>query len=534
MAITPEQAQAELDRRQNSSVGTSAFTPEQAQAELARRNAPPKEKEEWYEDFGEGLGVSGLSTYYGIKDLFGATDDEDRATLADWKEDAGESGYGTAGRVLGEVVQMAVPMGAGLKLAKGAGMVAKAARLATAGKYAPLAMEAAVATGHGALQLPEAGRSRGQNALESGAMALAGGAAVKGLGKALKGVTKSEAAKSLIKSGVKLTPADAVAKGHPLKNLESIASYIPFLAKGVKKARDESLRTFGDHITNVVGKKFGVTISGLGDDAMKQMDGLIKEGYEEAWAKAPEISVSAIDDIATAAAKIKPVGSAETIINKIIKEADSILPKTKTSADKYMGVGSAKTDMEAVSTLDKLIRSSKATGDPHGINSVLDDMSKAIRNNLPKGAKDAVDEMDAIFPAYKVVEDALNAAASKTHKAKDVLIDPMKLLGSSVAKGKKGMKGARGEAPLQKVAREGVETIGREGIALPIMDVLKAGSTALPAVPFMGAAGRAVLGDTAVQQVGRGFAKRYTNPLAKALRAKTGVGGATVGAAYEQ
>ena len=66
------------------------------------------------------------------------------------------------------------------------------------------------------------------------------------------------------------------------------------------------------------------------------------------------------------------------------------------------------------------------------------------------------------------------------------------------------------------------------------MDVLKAGSTALPAVPFMGAAGRAVLGDTAVQQVGRGFAKRYTNPLAKALRAKTGVGGATVGAAYEQ
>ena len=534
MAITPEQAQAELERRQNSSAGTSAFTPEQAQAEIARRNAPPKEKEAWYEDFGEGLGVAGLSTYYGIKDLFGATEDEDRATLADWKKDAGESGYGTAGRVIGEIAQMAVPMAGVLKLAKGAGMAAKAARLATAGKYMPLAMETAVATGHGALQLPEAGGSRGRNALESGAMALAGGAAVKGLGKAFKGVTKSDAAKSLRSAGVNLTPADATPKGHPLKNLESIAGYVLFLAKGVKKARDESLRTYGDHITNVIGKKFGVKISGLGDDAMKQMDELIEKGYKDAWDMAPDISTSALDDISAAAAKIKPVGAAETKLSKIISEAENILPKEISSADKYMGVSRPKTDMEAVSTLDKLIRNSKATGDPDGINSVLDEMSKAIRANLPKNAKEAVDEMDAIFPPYKVVEDALNTAATKTHKGKDVLLDPMKLLGSAVAKGKKGMKGARGEAPLQKVAREGVETIGREGIALPLMDVLKAGSTAFPAVPGMGIMGRTVLGDTAIQQVGRGFGKRYINPLAKALRAKTGVGGATVGAAYEQ
>jgi len=533
MAITPEQAQAEIALRQNANNAASTFTSEQAQAELARRVKVEQDRDSPLQDFGEGLGVSALSTYYGIKDLWGGTDDEDRATLADWKQDAGESGWGTAGRVVGEIGQMAIPMGVGLKLAKGAGMAAKAARLATAGKYAPLAMETAAAAGHGALQLPEEYGSRGMNALMSGGAALVGGAAFRGLSKSLRGVNKSKAAESLIEGGVALTPADAVPKGHPLKNIESIAGYIPFLAKGVKKYRDESLRTYGAHIANEIGKKFGVTFSGLGDDAMKQMDDLIRKGYDAAWGKAPDISVSALDDIAAAASKIKPVGPAETILNKITREAYSILPTRASSVAKYRGGTKPKTDMAAVSRLDKLIRSSKSVGDPHGINSVLDEMSSGIRTNLPKWAKEALDEMDAIFQPYKVIEDTLNTAAAKTHKGKDVLIEPMHLLEKAVAN-VIGKKGARGEAPLQKLARRGVETIGREGISIPIMDVLKAFSAAVPAIPGMGLAGRAVLGNTAAQQVLRGFTKHYTNPMAKALRKKTGVGGATVGAAYEE
>ena len=67
---------------------------------------PERPEEAWYEDFGEGLAVSGMDTYYGIKDLVTDLDDEDRARLKDWKEDAAQSGWGTGGRVVGEMAQL--------------------------------------------------------------------------------------------------------------------------------------------------------------------------------------------------------------------------------------------------------------------------------------------------------------------------------------------------------------------------------------------------------------------------------------------
>ena len=84
-----------------------------------RVDAPPvKEEEAWYEDFGEGLVTSGKETYYGIKDLTIGLGDDDAADLKDWRDDAGESGWGTVGQVVGDIGQMVIPGAMGLKAAK--------------------------------------------------------------------------------------------------------------------------------------------------------------------------------------------------------------------------------------------------------------------------------------------------------------------------------------------------------------------------------------------------------------------------------
>jgi len=151
MAISVEQIQAELARRQNSTSGGANV--EQIQAELARRKAPVKEKESKFEDFGEGIVASGLSTYYGLKDLVTDVTDEDRARLKDWRDDAGESWAGTAGQVVGELGQLAIPGGAAMKIGGGLSKAMKTIK-----------GQSALAAGLGGAQLPGEESSRLANA----------------------------------------------------------------------------------------------------------------------------------------------------------------------------------------------------------------------------------------------------------------------------------------------------------------------------------------------------------------------------------
>ena len=63
------------------------------------------------QDFSEGIGVSGLETYYGAKDLLGLGSAKDKQTLEAWRRAAGESGWGTAGQITGDVAQYLLPAG---------------------------------------------------------------------------------------------------------------------------------------------------------------------------------------------------------------------------------------------------------------------------------------------------------------------------------------------------------------------------------------------------------------------------------------
>ena len=94
--------------------------------QAAPANQYEGKEEAFYQDFGEGIGASALETWEGGKDLLSKTglvdapDESDLARLKDWQDDAGQSGWGTAGKIVGDIGQMAAGgglIGAGLKAA---------------------------------------------------------------------------------------------------------------------------------------------------------------------------------------------------------------------------------------------------------------------------------------------------------------------------------------------------------------------------------------------------------------------------------
>jgi hypothetical protein len=170
MATAKERIQAAMAAKQASTPEASGGAKARIQAAMAAREnsgnqnsptTPERDAEPWYEDFAEGVVSSGMGTYYGIKDLTVGMDDEDKARLKDWKEDAAQSGWGTAGNVVGEVAQLALPGGAALK---GAKALNAAGKLAKTAKALPLATDVLASSALGYVKPPEEGKTRGERA----------------------------------------------------------------------------------------------------------------------------------------------------------------------------------------------------------------------------------------------------------------------------------------------------------------------------------------------------------------------------------
>ena len=115
-----------------------AYAQSNYQGAAAPTNQYEGKEESAFQDFGEGLGVSALSTWEGGKDLLSKTglvdapDASDLARLQDWRDDAGQSGWGTAGEVVGDVAQILAGGGLGGAALKGATMIPKALKGAVA------------------------------------------------------------------------------------------------------------------------------------------------------------------------------------------------------------------------------------------------------------------------------------------------------------------------------------------------------------------------------------------------------------------
>lgn len=473
--------------------------------------------EPWYEDFGEGVVASGMDTYYGVKDLVTDLDDEDRARLKDWKDDAGESGYGTAGQVVGEIGQLLAPAGVALKGARGASAALKLAKTSKRARALALAAESAAIGGGEATQLPEEGETRLANGVWGGATALGGGAAF-GVGKkALKGLTKTKAGKKLIDEGVRLTPGMA-AKTMAAGGLEGIGGYIPVLGRSIQKLRDRATDDYSKAVMNKVSKKMGFAQKDMSDNSMKNLRTLIQGGYRKAWGSAKPITSDTI-------AKIKGV---------LDKNSANLAGKEKRAlkavmADMVDVVASGKQTPEALSALDKGLNALNAGKKKHVFRKVLKEAQNVFRKEAGVETSKRLKYMDDVYPEYLTIRNARRkAVASPGGDAKPASI-PDKLMSAANKVGAKGEKLAFGEAPLQGMAQAGRDTLNKGTIdLLPQVKVALGQRTpSFGLEHVMAPTGRALMGDTAVQKAGR----RYINPVADALR-KKGLSPASVTHAY--
>ena len=467
--------------------------------------------EAWYEDFGEGLGVSALSTYGGIKQLLGTETEEDRERLADWKRDAAQSGWGTAGQVVGEAAQMAVPGGLAFKGLKAA---AAAKNIANVGWKARTALDAGLSAAHGGLQATEDGESHLGNALSGGAFGVLGGAAGAGIGKALKGIRKTKEAQKLIDEGVRLTPGQA-AEGGLVQALEALGQWTVGIGKPILKARRGALEDWNVRALQAAAPK-GVNISDYGVKGFNQLKNSIDDAYAKAWSK------------------VEAPGNEKifSIISKAHKAQSRLGPDQRRTIeflnDDLVDLSESFTK-EKLLSLDKSIRNQ--------MNKAIDakefdlvDTLKEMRSNLrAAGSRETEVELkllDRKYPRFL----ALARAASRKIDARGEPVDPSLFSPEDLRAALRSMsspvKYATQRGSLFNLADLGSVTVGRKS-RQPLIDVRKAIVQHIPGPDLGDGFRRFVLGETDFQK----GSLRNLNKLADALR-QYGVSPATAAQAY--
>jgi len=456
-------------------------------------SGPQKEKERWYEDFGEGIAVSGLETYYGAKDLFGKLDDDDRATLKDWKEDAAESGWGTAGQVVGEIGQMLIPGGAA---AKGLKLASKAQKLGRMGRFGA---DAAGGAAVSALQLPEEGESRLTNAMKAIAGAGAGSLAGAGLQKAVGGITKSRAAQKLIDEGVELTPGQAAKGGIP-KLLEYQLERIPGLSKAVKSLKGQSEESF-NRVALSKAALPGVSITKSGKEGFDQLRDSYNKAYDDAWGSA-----------------VRPSNKDMVGMSNFIFEAG----KSSASKSPYKNIAASLKEMSSdfnpstVKRLDRMIRDERNTNWAGGLSDeTLDSNLKTIQSMLADAiGGTAKSRLKTINSSYNKLISIRKASQYIGARKKGGQFTPDELL-----------RGTKVGGGLEDLAVAGAQTLGRKDPLSIFGKTTRYLAEQSPGVP----GAESLLKFAGKRMMGEGKEQAAVKALIEALR-KTGLSSSRIGA----
>lgn len=482
-------------------MATTGTAPQGLAEQIEAHKKSNKPAEPWYEDFAEGVGVSGLSTYYGLKDLFTDLDDEDRATLADWKEDARESGWGVGGQIAGDVGQLFIPAGGLLKATKLAGQASKVGKglnlttkLIKANPIKAGALNAGVLAG---LKLPDADETRLGNATRDAAAAVVGGGVMKGLAKAAKGITKSKAGQQLLDEGVPLTVGQA-AESKSVQGVESLMELTPLLSQKTKALQDTAAKAWDLNFINKAAPK-GVRITKTGREGFDQLKGAVNSAYKKAWGKAGKV----------------PEGTKESLQNIVIKNLDDfdvkearVLYRIFDDVEKLTTGGNPK----QLKSLDNALRKeiAKAKNSPE-LQRVIQGMRDELRDRLPKEARNALKEIDKTYPKYLTVKKATAAAhANKGNFSPKQASQASKTVGGET-KAASDIDGA----PLMKAAEAGIETLGNSGRGELLGWVRRALNT-VPSIAPLESMGKVLLGQTPGQKL---VDKGLETATGKALRA---------------
>lgn len=476
-----------------------------------RQALPPLKAAEFIQsgDFDKlksGVGLSATETALGAKGLVsGGLSDEEEQILKMWRGDVDEAGgWGTAGRVLGEVAQLAVPASKASKLSKAIGAAKewplKAQRLMSA------AGDAATAAGLEYLQAPEEGKTRLRSAVEGGLGGMAGYGVGEVLGKSIRGIQTSDVANRLMDKGMTLTPGQAAKGGLP-KALEFTMGWTPFLSGGTQKIQQESVESFNKQLMKEAAAP-GKDVTTAGVEGFRQLHEGYNQAYKDAWAKATKPKNEGV---------VKMVNQMSNTVNDLGEAAEPFMRK----AHRDLAELTANYTPNKLKAFDRSLRKQQqaAYKDPN-----LSDSFKQLRETLRESiGDDAGEELAAINKQYGSY-DALRNTAGKARIAEERgFFTPGDAVGGSAQTGGK-TRTALGESPLLQTAVDAAETIGRRD-KQPIIDQMKALVGFFPSPTFaMRPLANPIMGRTAPQAQAR--------HLADVLR-KAGISPTSVGAAVE-
>jgi hypothetical protein len=470
--------------------------------EYAKKKASGEE-DPWYEDFGEGIGKSALKLNTGLNELIGIDTPEQHAALADYTRDAGESGWGTAGEITGEILQLAIPGGALIKGAKGAqkarGLVntMKAAATSTASKEAGLAGTLAAA------RLPEQGETRLKNAALDAGLGVAGALGGRALAKTLKGADKTPEAAKMIAEGIPLTPGQSASGGF-VAGLEQAMDYIPIASKGGVNARKRALDKWNQNVLNKAAPDGTfIDLDELGTKGTKKLKNAMTAAYDDAWKGVGPLRRKHV------------VKMQENMRKNTLRlgEADErAMQAAWDDIEKLIIDGSRKGFKSADDLLRRRLKS--AGSDKYDLTEALTKARADLRAQAPAEVLEKLAKADSVYPAYLTARNAVKRASKDGG-----VFTPDQLTTSVGAVGK--AKSEVGDAALQAAADTGRETVGKS-VSEPLPDlwrrIVRNAWTPDDAMDF---GGRLIMGDTPGQQKmlkGLGALKESENPLAYILR----------------
>jgi hypothetical protein len=396
--------------------------------------------ESGFEDFAEGVVASGMDTYYGAKDLLTDLTDEERERVRDWKADAGQSGWGTAGEITGEVAQLLAPGGAALKGAKALSKVKTAAQLSRAAKAALLGTDVAINAAAGYTRLPEEEESREGNASREAVGALAGA----GLFKAIKGVSTSPAAKRLIAKGVKLTPGQA--STNPLiTGAESVGEVTPFLARAVKKAKTKSIDSMNKLLFKEATPPGAPVVTEVGEAGVRQLKAGFKDAYTDAWKGATELSTEG---------RVKMVNTVGEATPRLTEQQKGIM---KTIGKDFKNLTKDPTPAK-LQAFDNVLRKriSSASKQDMDFSEMLGTLRTQMREGIPDGVNGKLKAVDAKYGDYLVIRKGVKNAMGEVGRE----IQPKHLIAAVKSVGKD--RAGEGTAPLYQTTVDAAETLGKE------------------------------------------------------------------------
>lgn len=512
-ALEAELAKIQEEREQLRSE-ISGYEASQAPPPRPWEQQPASPPESFMGKVGLGVAESALSTALGAKDLIPGVDlsQEEQDVLGSMRRDVEASGFGGGlGGAIGEISQLAVPAS---RLAK-AKSLQRGAKL---GRGGLLAGETGLAALHGATKVPREGKSRVDEAIESGTWALAGGTLGEAIGPLTRGFKRTEEGQRMLDEGIPLTGAMATDSGIA-KALELSSGMFP-LTSGRQAAQREAAkqaaqgvilnqaRPFSDDFLDkgLVDKDLFSKFEDTGQSGVAKLQEMRNKAYDAVWDKAGRIDKEKLINLSYDLDAIRD--SVPEALGLNIRRINDALNMAydAPSASNLKRIGKAINKAKDKAWKEQDEDAAKLFDD------VFDEFSKS----LSKESQDILNEVNNNYGKYKAVEHAMSLKGP----AKTGQMTGSELLSGAKDAGKKKRQAA-GESPMFQTAQDLSRTIDtKDGM---IENLLSRTQNLMGKAPkLLPGAGRATIGETPVQ--------KRMKATAEALRS-IGVDPATVSAA---